>query len=312
MRYWRLSLLVIAAHVSSGAENANSLIRRLSHSQYNNTVKDLLGDETRPADGFPQEDYVNGFKNQSSAQDIPPLLAEAYDARPPSLPAAPFSERRKQHVSSHAVRAPRAMRNVRLPSHAHLAPKHSAAHSLRRRPSATLTCFFAKPKGPAGSNSGRNSWWKRCCNPRNSCFVWNEVRSHRRLVLKQRAGLSYFLWDTMPDGELFRSAAAGELSTPEGLDKAIRRMIADPKARQSLDQFAEQWLRFDLALNAVRDRAQYPQFTPELAIAMTEETRRLIHHLVWDDQDFMQIFTGRVHVPEQRTRISLQPQATRG
>src|SRR5579863_5463578 len=54
------------------------LVRRLTHSQYNNTVRDLLGDQTRPADAFPQEDYVNGFKNQISTQDIPPLLAEAY------------------------------------------------------------------------------------------------------------------------------------------------------------------------------------------------------------------------------------------
>ena len=64
--------------------------------------------------------------------------------------------------------------------------------------------------------------------------------------------LSYFLWDTMPDADLFRSAAAGELSTAEGLNKSIRRMIADPRVRQSVDQFVEQWLRFDLVLNAVR------------------------------------------------------------
>ena len=76
--------------------------------------------------------------------------------------------------------------------------------------------------------------------------------------------------------DLFRSAAAGELSTADGLDKSIRRMIDDPRAPQSVDQFLQQWLRFDLVLNAVRDRAAYPQFTPELALAMTEETRRLI------------------------------------
>jgi len=53
---------------------------RLTHSQYNNTVRDLLGDETRPADQFPQEDYIRGFKNQSEVQSIPLLLAEAYSA----------------------------------------------------------------------------------------------------------------------------------------------------------------------------------------------------------------------------------------
>ena len=53
-------------------------LRRLTHSQYNNTVRDLLGDYSRPADRFPPEDFVNGFKNQMRTQGMPPLLAEAY------------------------------------------------------------------------------------------------------------------------------------------------------------------------------------------------------------------------------------------
>ena len=91
MRYvcGALALCLIGIH-SPAAENDKLSIRRLSHSQYNNTVRDLLGDETRPADRFPQEDYVNGFKNQSAAQDIPPLLAEAYDAAAAKLARTAF------------------------------------------------------------------------------------------------------------------------------------------------------------------------------------------------------------------------------
>ena len=43
-------------------------LRRLTHSQYNNTVRDLLGDQTAPANQFPPEDFVNGFRNQYQAQ----------------------------------------------------------------------------------------------------------------------------------------------------------------------------------------------------------------------------------------------------
>ncbi len=49
-------------------------------------------------------------------------------------------------------------------------------------------------------------------------------------------------------------------------------------------------MRFDLVLNTVKDRAVYPQFTPELAIAMTEETRRLVADAVWGDRNFMDVF----------------------
>jgi hypothetical protein len=55
-----------------------SVLRRLTHSQYNNAVEHLLGDQTRPARYFPSEDFVHGFKNQADGQSISPLLAESY------------------------------------------------------------------------------------------------------------------------------------------------------------------------------------------------------------------------------------------
>src|SRR5438105_3442595 len=75
---------------ADGQTAKRPLLRRLTHSQYNNTVRDLLGDQTRPADDFPQEDFVNGFKNQVASQDISPLLAEAYDAAAERLAKSAF------------------------------------------------------------------------------------------------------------------------------------------------------------------------------------------------------------------------------
>jgi hypothetical protein len=104
--------------------------------------------------------------------------------------------------------------------------------------------------------------------------------------------LSYFLWDTMPDEGLFRAAAAGELATMSGLEKQVRRMLRDPHAREAVDEFVSQWLRFDRVLGAVRDRRTYPRYTPELGMSMTEETRRLAAHLAWNDRNFMELFTA--------------------
>src|SRR4029453_4189883 len=63
-----------------GEAAPKQLVRRLTHSQYNNTVRDLLGDYSKPAQRFPPEDYVDGFKNQLRHQTVPPLLVEAYSA----------------------------------------------------------------------------------------------------------------------------------------------------------------------------------------------------------------------------------------
>ena len=65
-------------------------MRRLTHSQYNHTVRDLLGDFTRPADQFPQEDFLNGFTNQVEGQSVSPILAEAYTVAAEKLAANAF------------------------------------------------------------------------------------------------------------------------------------------------------------------------------------------------------------------------------
>jgi hypothetical protein len=96
----------------------------------------------------------------------------------------------------------------------------------------------------------------------------------------------------MPDEALFRAAAAGELTTPAGVEKAARRMLADPRARAAVDDFVEQWLRYDRLLTSVKDRRTFPQYTPELALAMTEETRRLVAELVWNNRNFMEFYSA--------------------
>jgi hypothetical protein len=96
----------------------------------------------------------------------------------------------------------------------------------------------------------------------------------------------------MPPVSLLESAGRGELNTEAGLEKATRRMLDDPKAKQALDEFVSQWMRFDRILTSTKDRRKFPQFTRETAVAMTEETRRFISDLVWNDEDFTTLFTA--------------------
>jgi hypothetical protein len=100
------------------------------------------------------------------------------------------------------------------------------------------------------------------------------------------------LWNTMPDAELFAAAARGELRKPEGREAAARRMLADAKGRQALDEFFDEWLRFDRVINAVKGRG-FAEFTPELGVAMAEETKTLLHDLVWNDKNFMEALTAQ-------------------
>jgi hypothetical protein len=104
--------------------------------------------------------------------------------------------------------------------------------------------------------------------------------------------LSYFLWDSMPDQELFGLAERGELGTNEGIEKAVRRMLADAKAREALREFFTQWLELDRVVNAVKDRGLFPRYNREVAAAAVEETLRFLDDLVWNGRDFMDYLTA--------------------
>jgi Protein of unknown function (DUF1592)/Protein of unknown function (DUF1588)/Protein of unknown function (DUF1595)/Protein of unknown function (DUF1585) len=104
--------------------------------------------------------------------------------------------------------------------------------------------------------------------------------------------LSYLLWDTMPDKALLDSAAKGELRTPARREAAASRLLADARSHHALDEFFDQWLRFDRVLNSSKEQRRFPEFSLEVAQNMVEETRRLLDHLVWDDRNFMELFTA--------------------
>lgn len=96
--------------------------------------------------------------------------------------------------------------------------------------------------------------------------------------------LSYFLWASIPDGELLDLAAKGELHRPEVLLAQAKRMLRDPKARGLATEFAANWLdvrRFE-EHNAV-DRTRFPAFDTALRQAMFEEPVRFFADLAARD-----------------------------
>ncbi len=94
--------------------------------------------------------------------------------------------------------------------------------------------------------------------------------------------LSYFLWASMPDEELFRAAAKGQLGQPEQLKKQVERMLADPKSDALVHGFFDQWLGLrNLASVSVDDR-EFPVWSSLLSDALAKETflfcREMLHH----------------------------------
>jgi mono/diheme cytochrome c family protein len=102
--------------------------------------------------------------------------------------------------------------------------------------------------------------------------------------------LSYFLWSSIPDAELRRASAAGELRTPAQLAGQVKRMLADPKARRFSTEFFGQWLgfyRFDQSHGV--DTTRFPEFTEEVKESMYDEAVSFFEYIVRKDRPVREI-----------------------
>ena len=95
--------------------------------------------------------------------------------------------------------------------------------------------------------------------------------------------LSYFLWSSMPDDDLFRAAEQGNLHRPEVLGAQVRRMLADSKSTALVENFTGQWLETRRMNSAQPDRERYPDFDEYLRGSMIRETELFFEHIM--DQD---------------------------
>ena len=106
--------------------------------------------------------------------------------------------------------------------------------------------------------------------------------------------LSYFLWSSMPDEELLRHAAAGDLEKRDVLLAQTRRMLQDERVRGLATEFAGNWLDFrHFETNNTVDRERFPDFNNDLREAMFQEPVRFVEDIVRNDRSVLDTLYGR-------------------
>jgi hypothetical protein len=100
--------------------------------------------------------------------------------------------------------------------------------------------------------------------------------------------LSYWLWSSMPDEELFRLAAAKKLSDPAVLRQQATRMLADPKALALAENFAGQWLGLRKLESVAPDPQIFPAFKPPLRQAMAAEGLLFFETVMREDRSILE------------------------
>lgn len=107
------------------------------------------------------------------------------------------------------------------------------------------------------------------------------------------ARLSYFLWASMPDGELRRAAGDGSLLEPGVLEAQARRMLKDRRAAALAEEFAAQWLKFSgFEEHDGVDAGTFPEMTPQLRADMKREAVEFFTRLFREDRRVMDIVLG--------------------
>jgi hypothetical protein len=274
-----------------------SPLRRVTHTEYDNAVADLLGDKTQPALDFPADTQVGIFDNTAEAQTVPSLLADQYLTTAVTLAEAVSDVKALagcdpagtgtsgtscvsgfvQRFGRRAYRRPLTTDEVSALTtiYTDTTAASDAPTGVRGVVAAMLTSpnFLFRPEFGAAASSLPNA-------KQVSPF---EVASR----------LATLLWASLPDDVLLDAAQAGQLATREQVATQARRMLDDPRAHAAVGAFYAQWLGLPLLDTATKDQSAYPQFDDTLRAAMAEETKRFVDNVIWnDDAKLSTLFTA--------------------
>ena len=112
--------------------------------------------------------------------------------------------------------------------------------------------------------------------------------------------LSYFLWSSMPDQELFDLAASGELLKPDTISTQVKRMLTDPKSDALATNFAGQWLQFRNLDSVTPDPDLFPSFDDTLRASMRRESELFFGAIMREDRSILEFLDADFSFIDQR------------
>jgi hypothetical protein len=271
-------------------------LRRLNRAEYNNTVRDLLGVDFQPADDFPSDDVGYGFDNIGDVLSMSPLHMEKYLAAAEQIIEKAFAsdESRKRALGTRVdvlAKKPGSPREI----------LRTFAERAYRRPVAPDELRRLLRLVEAGQRTGRSledglklAMQAVLVSPHFLFRVEADpdpndpdgVRTLNDWELASR--LSYFLWSSMPDEDLFEHARKGTLRKDGNLEAQVRRLLGDDKARALVENFAGQWLQLRNLKDFAPDPGLFPGFDDNLRQAMRRETELFFAHVMREDRGVLE------------------------
>lgn len=267
------------------------VIRRLTKTEYGNTLHDLFGVDPAIADGLPEEVSGEGYLNSLSPLQMEKYLAIADDVlnRTLSDDGADSTDLRKQLLA--ALPALKAEGAAAAKDIARLV----ARKAYRRPPSdqeidVLVRVFELGGKNDLDHTASVRLMLKAILVSPQFLFITpiDEAQTGGKIVPlddhQLASRLSYFLWATMPDDELMQLADQGKLHEPAVLRAQVARLLMDARSRALFDGFGAQWLGLNDLHEKTFDADRFPQMTPELRTAMYDEVRLMFENVVRENR----------------------------
>lgn len=253
-------------------------LRRLSHEQYANTIRDLLGVSDPTLADLPVDEGAGGFysnviapiselaiEKYRSAAEV--LAARAAANLPALVPCDPEAD--PVACGEHFIAAfgPRAYRRPL-----------TAAETTRYR------ALFAVARTQTDFRGAVRAVVQTMLQSIHFLYRFEPPAGSGRVVpippYAMASRLSYFLWNTMPDQHLFEAAAANRLSTLEEVGAQAARMVADRRFSDAAVSFHLQWLEVSELAGKEKRKSLHPLWGEETRAAMREETVRFVEDVL--------------------------------
>jgi hypothetical protein len=277
----------VSACAKAAGATSRSPLRRLTRFEFNNSVRDLLGDTTSPGRAFPSEEIGNGFGNDADAQSVSSLLAEQYAkvAEGIALRATESSEALAKldpcTMTLTAATEADCARSVldKLSTRAYRRPLHvgESDELLGLFSAARMDADF----GPALATPIEAMLQSPDFLYRVELGEADSSGRRRPSGDEMAARLSFLFWGTGPDSSLQAAAQSGELSRPDGVLQHARRMLDDPRSHAVVRFFFDNLLPISSLPQLVRDPATYPDWSGAVGDLLHEETQSFLEYEIF-------------------------------
>lgn len=267
-------------------------LRLLTRVQYDNAVRDLLGDTTAPARSFPNENRVLGFENNAEVHAATPLLVEKYLTAAEDVAARAVSTRLSELLpcepspSDEAACAEGFVRTF---------GKRAFRRPLTDEEVTIFTDLFDASIEPYGFEDSIELVLQAMLQSPQFLYrvdtLGVSAASDGAVQLgpwEMASRLSFFVWNSVPDETLMAAADADELHTVEQIESQARRMLDDPRAREMVADFHRQWLNLDRFSGIFREGNGVPE-----ADKWRQSVDMFLDRVFWDEGgDVRTLFTS--------------------